>query len=80
MPDSAPTYTVHLDFTDAREYTPRATIELTPAEIPRKGDLIGWTARRRAGYLRFRVTEVMWCLDPSAHTDREVYLTLVEED
>jgi hypothetical protein len=64
-----------------------ALIELTPAEIPHKGELIGWTtepvrespfAELRPQFLKFRVVESMWCLNGTTNTDREVYLTLEE--
>lgn len=81
-------YTVNLEFTGP-EYFPNASIELHPSEIPHKGELIGWTtepvrkdawSKPRTRFLRFRVAEAMWCLNPATNTDREVYLTLVPEE
>jgi hypothetical protein len=86
VPDNPTLYVVNLEFPDPWR---NASIELTPAEIPRKGELIGWTTEPvresiftepRPEFLRFRVAEVMWCLNPTTNTDREVYITLAVEE
>jgi hypothetical protein len=79
-------YTVNLEFPDPWR---NASIELTAAEIPRKGELLGWTTKPvresiltepRPKFLRCRVVEAMWCFNPTTNTDREVYLTLALEE
>jgi hypothetical protein len=80
--DSTARYIVNLEFPDGWQ---NASVELLPSEIPHKGELIGWTTEPvresvfqdpRPQFLRCRVVEAMWCLNPTTNTDREVYLTL----
>lgn len=85
--DSETRYTVNLEFPGT--WPVNSAIELLPSEIPRKGELIGWTTEPvrdsvllepRTKFLRFRVADAMWCLNPTTNTDREVYLTLELEE
>lgn len=86
MTNSETRYTVNLELPDPWL---NASVELLPSEIPRKGELIGWTtepvrdstfAEPRTKFLRLRVVEAMWCLNPTTNTDREVYLTLEPDE